>query len=287
MHLRGENNFSECPGMKADFSYDPVTAIDEASATGEVEEIFADIRQTMRIPLVTSIWRGLAGMGDSLETVWRATKPIYASGLPEQSLARIVEQTDLPMPEPLVAAQLVRAGINDEQLRAIKTIVDAYTRSNGLNMVALYALISPQVGQRETLQPSAHPVWGDFPPLPAKQALDANTWQLIRHANALGAPGDNASVATLWRHLGHWPNLLSLIYSGLAPRHAAGAITGAAHQMVELTRLEASNLAAWREDAPALSEQARQTVTGYVTTPWQVVRMVVLGHTLARWLPSA
>lgn len=272
--------------MTSDFSYDPVTAVDEASATGEVAEIFADIRQTMRIPLVTSIWRGLAGMGDSLETVWRATKPIYLSELPEISLARIVEQTDLPMPEPLVPAQLARAGIDEEQLRAIRTVVEAYSRSNGLNMVALYALISPEVGRRETLQPSARPLWGHFPPLLAQEALDANTWQLIRHANAFGAPGDNASVATLWRHLGHWPSLLSLIYSGLAPHHAGGAITAAARQMVELTRLEASNLAAWREGAPQLSEQARQTIAGYVTTPWQVVRMVVLGHTLARWLPS-
>ena len=60
--------------MKADFSYDPVTAVDEASATGEVAKIFADIRETMRIPLVTSIWRGLAGMEDSLETVWQASR---------------------------------------------------------------------------------------------------------------------------------------------------------------------------------------------------------------------
>ena len=41
--------------MSADFSYDPVTAIDEATATGVTAEIFADIRQTMGIPLITSI----------------------------------------------------------------------------------------------------------------------------------------------------------------------------------------------------------------------------------------
>lgn len=273
--------------MPADFAYDPVTAVDEASATGEVAEIFADIRQTMQIPLVTSIWRGLAGMGDSLETVWRAAKPIYASELPEQVLARIVDQTHLPMPEPLLPAQLARAGIDDEQLGAIRTIVNAYSRSNGLNMVALYALISAEVGQREGPRPSARPVWGNFPPLLAQEALEANTWKLIRNVNAFGAHGDNASVATLWRHLGHWPNLLSLINGGLAPHHADGVIIAAARQMVELTRLEAANLAAWREGVPQLSEQARQTITGYVTTPWQVVRMVVLGRTLARWLPSA
>ena len=52
--------------MTVDFAYDPVTAMDEATATGETAVLFSEIRQTMRIPPVTSIWRGLAGMDDSL-----------------------------------------------------------------------------------------------------------------------------------------------------------------------------------------------------------------------------
>jgi hypothetical protein len=66
--------------MTADFAYDPVTAIDEANAVGETAASFAEIRQTMRIPLVTSIWRGLAGMDDSLPLAWAAAKLIYESG---------------------------------------------------------------------------------------------------------------------------------------------------------------------------------------------------------------
>jgi hypothetical protein len=65
--------------VASDFTYDPVTALDEASATGQAAEIFADIRRTMGIPLVTSIWRGLAGMEDSLSRVWKLAKPIYES----------------------------------------------------------------------------------------------------------------------------------------------------------------------------------------------------------------
>jgi hypothetical protein len=52
--------------VTVDFAYDPVTAIDESSAVGDTAVLFADIRQTMGIPLVTSIWRGLAGMDDML-----------------------------------------------------------------------------------------------------------------------------------------------------------------------------------------------------------------------------
>ena len=86
--------------MTADFSYDPVTAIDEAQAVGETA-LFGEIRQTMRIPLTTSIWRGLAGMDDSLRLAWVAAKPIYESGEPERALTRSVAAVGLPRPEPL------------------------------------------------------------------------------------------------------------------------------------------------------------------------------------------
>jgi hypothetical protein len=66
--------------MKSDFAYDPVTGIDEADATGETAEIFADIRRTMNIPVVTSIWQGLAGMGDGLRQAWSGSKPIFEAG---------------------------------------------------------------------------------------------------------------------------------------------------------------------------------------------------------------
>ena len=67
----------------SDFSYDPVTAINEEEAKGKTAEIFLDIRNTMNIPLITSIWRGLASMDNSLEDIWTLTKPIYLSGTPE------------------------------------------------------------------------------------------------------------------------------------------------------------------------------------------------------------
>lgn len=270
--------------MSTDFSYDPVTAVDEATATGTTAEIFADIRDTMGIPLVTSIWRGLAGMGDSLQTVWNAAKPVYLSGHAEIALSRIVEQARLPMPHPLAPTQLACAGISGAQVESILTILDAYNRSNGMNMVALAALIAPQTARRDNACPRTHPAWSAFPPLMAREALDDNTWDLIRHVNAFGAPGIDAHIATLWRHLGHWPNLLSLIYSAFAPKHSDGSIAAAAARLVKLTRDEATRMAAWRDDRFVLSGQARDTITSYVTSPTQVARMVALGHALARWL---
>jgi hypothetical protein len=271
--------------MSTDFSYDPVTAVDEVTATGDTAEMFADIRQAMGIPLITSIWRGLAGMGDSLPTVWRAAKPIYLSGHTEPALARIVERACLPIPEPLAPSELTRAGIGHGGPNAIRTIIDAYNRSNGMNLVALAGLISSEKGKRGDAGRRTMPSWGAFPALKSKQELDNDTWHLIRQVNAFGAPGIDAHVATLWRHLGHWPNLLSLIYGAFAPKHADGSISAAAKRMVELTHQEAVHLAAWRREDVELSEQAHKTITDYVSEPALVARMVTIGHALARWLP--
>jgi len=272
--------------MSADFSYDPVTAVDEGSATGETAEIFADIRATMGIPLITSIWRGLADMNGSLRTVWNAAKPIYLSGHVDKALARVVEQTGLPLPEPLAPADLARSGISGSQLDAIHTILDAYNRSNGMNMVALAALVSPKTGKREDACPRTAPTWGEFPALMSRDEINDKTWDLIRQVNAFGAPGIDAHVATLWRHLAHWPGLLALIYSALTPRQADGSIAAAAARMVELTRQEGVRLAPWRSANIALSAQAHKTITDYVTEPTLVARMVTIGHALSKWLPQ-
>ena len=273
--------------MAADFSYDPVTAIDEATATGQTAETFADIRRVMGIPLVTSIWRGLAGMGDSLSGVWALTRPIHASGMPERALARIVARTALPRPQPLVPAQLASVGVTARDLQDIRTILAAYNRSNGMNLVALAALVVPPApGARTDSSPASPPAWPGLRPLLPREAIDENTWNLIRHVNAFGAPGVDANIATLWRHLAHWPGLLAIVHSAFAPLQASGAIAAANVQMVALALEEGSQMASLRPQELGISPQALDTITSYVRSPTQVARMVTLGHALAQWLDT-
>lgn len=271
--------------MASDFSYDPVTAIDEAGASGRTAAIFADIRQTMGIPLVTSIWRGLAGMGESLSQVWELAKPIYASGLPVHALARVVARADLPRPEPLVPAQLACAGVGERDVEDIRAILAAYNRSNGMNLVALAALVTPAApGESVNALPPAALAWPPLRPLLAREAIDAHTWTLIRHVNAFGASGIDAGVATLWRHLAHWPGLLAVIHAAFVPLQSRDAITAASARVVALAVEEGSHMARLRPAEFEISRQARDTITGYVNDPAQVARMVTIGHALADWM---
>ena len=74
--------------MSEDLGYDTVTALAESDATGKIADIFSDIRHTMQIPILTSIWRVLADSETDLDLTWKAVKPLYATGQPEAGLAR-------------------------------------------------------------------------------------------------------------------------------------------------------------------------------------------------------
>jgi hypothetical protein len=233
--------------MTADFGYDPVTAIDEAKAVGEAAALFAEIRQTMRIPLVTSIWLGLAGMDDSLRPAWVAAKPIYESGEPEQALTRSVAAVGLPRPEPLAPTALTCVGLAEGDVVAVRAVIAAYNRSNGLNLMALAALIGPSPTDPITTLAVgtviSPPHWPKLaPPLP-REAIRADTWDLIRHVNAFGAPGVNAGVATLCRQLAHWPALLAVVHGAFASLQSRGQIDQANARLVALAAAEG---ACWR-----------------------------------------
>jgi hypothetical protein len=287
--------------MITDFSYDPVTAVDESDATGETAEIFADIRQTMNLPLVTSIWRGLAGIEDGLPIAWQLTKPIFESDLTPSSLAQVVKKTSLPELAPLVPGQLSCAGITAAELTQIRVVVDAYNRSNGMNLMALSALIAADSGPGndahpgqpasasaprpgDAAAPSPRIDWPILAPLPTQEQIAANAWQMVRQVNALGASGPDAHVATLWRHLAQWPAFLALTHAAMHPLQTNGDIERAMIRMKDLAHSHGAHLAHFRPAPMTEPVTALDTITAYVTSPVQVIRMVTVGHMLARWL---
>lgn len=271
--------------MGSDFAYDPVTSLEETSATGPTAELFADIRTTMGIPLLTSIWRALADMDGALGTVWALTKPIYESGQVSHALARVLDRAQVPKPIALTPTQLGCIGIDPAGLRDIRAIVAAYNRSNGMNLIALAALVTPPGADRpDSAAPDAPPRWPTLRPLLQRADIDDRVWDMVRHVNAFGAPGPDAFVATLWRHLAHWPGLLALLHAAFAPLQAAGAIQHASARVVSGALMESARLAHLRSPQVDLPDAVRTTIEDYVREPTHVARMVVLGRMLERWV---
>ena len=271
-----------------DFSYDPVTAIDEVKASGEIAKIFSDIRNTMGIPLITSIWRGLAGMNNNLPKVWRLAKPIYKSGKPEKALFKMVEELNLPIPKPLKNITIERTNLSNEDIINIKQIIKVYNRSNGMNLMALSALVMINFNPIEEKSiKSKYSLDGNFPKLMTKDKITSNTWNTIRKVNAFGSPdGINSQVATLWRHLAYWPSFLSLVHDELKPLQTAGVIEETLEAVLKHTMNREIVLRQQLTKYHNIDDNAVTTITNYVHTKYQVIRMVTIGHIMERWLKN-
>ena len=271
--------------MKKESIHDPVSAISEAEATGETAAIFADIRETMQIPLLTSIWRTLAGVEDGLEAVWKITKPLYSSGRPAAALKRLQEEISFPVPKPLAPGQLECAGVTAEDLPVIRTIIDAYNRSNGMNLFALTALAVEPAGTLSQSPVTQTPIpWPALPPLLAQSDMLAATWTLIHQLNQFGAQPDEPGLATLWRHLALWPGFLAVVHAGFSPLQQDRTIARSIEHTLKFAQEEGARLASELPEDLAIPETARNMVAKYVRHPGLVVRMVAIGQGLARWL---
>ena len=265
--------------------HDPVIAISESEATGETAAIFADIRQTMQIPLVTSIWRTLVDIEGGLSATWEIAKPLYETGQPAAALLKLKTQVVLPVPEPLAPGQLGCAGVPEDELPLIRALIGAYNRSNGMNLMALSALITTPAGDPpEGPAPPDPPPWPALPPLLAPADIVPDTWTLLRQINRFGAVPGQQGLATIWRHLAHWPGLLALTCAALAPLQRDGTIQRSTRQVLEIAQTEGARLARLRSEIVSLPEAARHMITNYVCNPGLVARMVAIGHGLARWL---
>jgi len=265
--------------------HDPVAAISEAEATGETAAIFADIRQTMQIPLITSIWRTLVDIEGGLSAVWNVARPLYETGQPAAALLKLQKRAVLPVPEPLVPGQLSCTGVPVEDLPVIRALIGAYNRSNGLNLMTLTGLVAPRSGAHPAyLTPPDPDPWPKLPPLPAPADIPANVWTFLHHINRFGAVPGEEGLATIWRHLAPWPGLLAVIYAGLAPHQRDGTIQRSTQHVLEIAQTEGARLAYLRPEVVSLPEAARRMITNYVRNPGLVARMVAIGHGLARWL---
>tara|TARA_B100000686_G_C16784322_1_gene974133 strand:- start:1628 stop:2461 length:834 start_codon:yes stop_codon:yes gene_type:complete len=271
---------------KDEFSYNPVTAIQEKNAPKEIAKIFADIRKTMGIPIVTSIWRGLANNDDILKTIWELTKPIYLTGEPEFIFYKMFEQINLQTPPPLNNKELKKYNLNKEDIKNIKNVLSVYNRSNTMNLIALSALIKVNFNYSINLSKKERSYLNiDLPSLLEKKDINNKTWSLIQKVNSYGASnGINSHVATLWRHLGYWPNFLTIINIKFKPLNENGIIEQSLDTILNYILHNGINLKPKLMKKNNLDKNSIKTITNYVHSKYQVVRMVAIGNMIKKWI---
>src|SRR5271155_1244146 len=166
---------------------DPVPAITEAAATGEIAAIFADIRRVLGVEVVNLVWRHLATIPDALSWTWGMLRPLYINGTIAAEAAALHDDLNLPRlpqfpPEALAAVDLL-----DGDVSTIRQVLAAYDRTNAMALVALSGLLCRLDGEPSARNfASSHGVGVYEPPpsiplpsLPAMAELPAATAELV------------------------------------------------------------------------------------------------------------
>jgi hypothetical protein len=236
-----------------------VPSVLESAATGEIAEIYADIRKTLGTSVVNLIWRNLATMPGALQWTWSTVRPLYLG--PAARHAEAVRRT-LRVPEiPRLSADFLgAAGIDRNALGVIRAILDSYHHTNALALVVLSALLEryePSV--TEAVHPSETSplsVQTELPALPAMATLPSEAQRLIGDLNEFGEDGAPYLIASMYRHLAYWPPYLAIIRTLLAPSQADGSLIALTRSARALGRAHGKILSAQLEPArPPLTMQ--------------------------------
>ncbi|MCD0505930.1 hypothetical protein [Bordetella petrii] len=281
---------------------DPVPAIAEADATGELAALYQDIRVTLNVPFVNLVWRHLATIPGALPWTWASVRPLYALPLFDDAadaLARVPE-LDVAV-EPCLPDALQLVGIDASQQRQIGSLLADYGHANARALLALLAAgarladsaacrtppaqavagAASVPGVRGTRVPGAHLA------LPGLDALSPAMLQVIRTLNSYGQIADTAIVGSLYRHLAHWPGFLALACTALAQPQRGGVLQAAVRRTLGDAQVAARQLPLPDVDAGALEPTARAAAMASLAafTSQAISRMVVMGYAMQRLLP--
>ncbi|MCZ6532801.1 MAG: hypothetical protein O7A08_07525 [SAR324 cluster bacterium] len=274
-------------------SADPVPAIAEADATGNIAALYADIRATLGVPVVNLIWRHLASFPDGLSWAWETLKPLYASNAIGAEAAALRAGLEVPVLAGLSGPALAAAGVSKDDLTRITMILQSYERSNAMNMIAHGALLarleglSPAVGEPAPPWQNEAPIDGEMPALLTLDAMAPPVRALVEDLNRIG--GRAEILASMYRHLAHWPAYLALIHALIAPFGATGRLEPLINSVIADGRRRASQIAgglASPEKTPNedIQEDLRAALAQFIDGP--IGKMIAIVPLIRQAMPS-
>lgn len=276
-------------------SADPIAAVREAEATGEVAAVFADLRATLGLPFVNLIWRHLATMPDMLEWVWALTKPIYASGELIDAAETLRKEIVIPdgICQPACVFDVVGVTATDRVM--IGQMLRDYSVGNAANLLCLLVTQSILEGRRSdtTASPRSTPARKsaevDLPGLPGLNELSPEVRALVVALDGFGRFAPTDAVASLYRHLAHWPGFLAIVHAALSVPHHDGRLL-AEHGK---TRDRARTLAADRllplahvSTPPDSAHRDVAHTSLRAFTEHMIARMLTMGETILALMPT-
>ena len=270
---------------------DPVAAITEASATGENAAVFADIRQVLGVGVVNLIWRHLATVEGALPWAWQALRPLYADGSVIAEAAALRHEVALPPMPPIQGDVYAGLGLRPGDLTAIRSVLTAYDHTNGMAVVALTALRAHLDGRTPKDAKAARPIPASpslrilLPKLLDLAEMPPEIAALVTALNGFGTQRHDAVLASMYRHLAHWPSYLSFAWLLLAPLDADGRLGAAIDQARRATMAPADRMLVRLIEStalppPRLAAKINETIEPFVGDV--IIKMLVICSFLRR-----
>ena len=226
---------------------DPVTAITEDEASGEIAELYEEIRRSLGVPVVNLIWRHLATIPGALPWAWNSLKPLYASGAITNAAVSLRSSLRPESNLGISSSTLKSVSLSSDDLRSITVVLNSYERSNSLNLIALNALLAKIDGvedhtQDELTQVTADDgiVHGEMPELLVLSNMEASVRELVEDLNRIGGRSD--ILPSMYRHLAHWPQYLGLLHVLLKTIETESGLESQIVNTIEKTRAAAVQL---------------------------------------------
>lgn len=268
---------------------DPIPAIREEDAQGETATMFADLRASLGVPFVNLIWRNLATIPGGLAWTWTLVKPLYASQDLAAAAADLRGMVRLPDLEPVPGHAWDAAGLEAEARTTILGLVANYNHANSLNFLAMLVARSVLRGEGEgqdapasAAVPAAPAPPEPTPRLLAMSELSPPVLRLVQDLDGFGRLGDNEAIASLYRHLAHWPPYLAMARTALLPLHRSGFLAAEQRRLIEAGQRHAVGLVRHAARVPPLETEATGRALPVIEafTRLMIGRMIVMGTAL-------
>ncbi len=209
---------------------DPVVAVTEQNAEGQVAEIYQDIRATLGVPVVNLIWRHLATFPGALEWSWASVKPLYEENIIHAEASALRRKISVPVDVGLSPLHLKASGLTEDDIYSIKVVLDSYHKSNAMNLISLSSLLAKLNGKSSNsanyidLLDSVETkgVDGRMPELIPLLSMPESIRNLVMDINKIG--GREQILPSMYRHLANWPQFLALISLLLLPYEKKGTL---------------------------------------------------------------
>ena len=199
--------------------------ITEADATGRVAEIYGDIRDTLDMSFVNTIWRNIALHDGALEWVWQSVKPIYESGAADYYGTQLRNNLNIPNLPEIPSSALRILGLKTEDSLEISSLFKDLAYSNAQNILVFKALFS-EPSHRE--EPQKYPnlkrdTVSQKTPINLENLSDIEK-DLFDRISSIGGEG-NVGFPPMWvRGLAKWPSSMPVAWVLLTTLHAEGVI---------------------------------------------------------------